>query len=70
MTELSQDERLQFIRLLYESAIRSVVASYANAVDWMNWPVVESLLWEDAKVDFGDFCRGDRAAFLPWVKAL
>ena len=29
-----------------------------------------SLFWEDARIDFGDAFRGDRAAFMPFVKAL
>lgn len=70
MTDFSPEERRQFARLVDESAIRSVVARYANSLDWMNWPVQESLIWEDARIDFGDAFRGDRAAFMPFVKAL
>lgn len=70
MTSLNNDERRQLARLLDESAIRAVVARYANSLDWMNWPVQESLFWEDARIDFGDAFRGDRAAFMPFVKAL
>ena len=70
MTQLDQDERRQLARLLDESAIRAVVARYANSLDWMNWPVQESLVWEDAHIYFGDAFRGDRAAFMPFVKAL
>jgi hypothetical protein len=70
MSDLTPEERRQFARLVDESAIRSVITRYSNSVDWMNWPVLESLIWEDARIDFGDAFRGDRAAFMPFVKAL
>lgn len=70
MTELSIHERRELARLIDESAIRAIVARYANSLDWMNWQVQETLFWEDARIDFGDLFRGDRAAFMPFVKAL
>ncbi len=62
MSDLSPEERRQFARLVDESAIRSVVARYANSLDWMNWPVQESLFWEDARIDFAAGPQDDERA--------
>lgn len=67
-TDLTPEERRQLARLLDESAIRVVVAGYANSLGWMNWPVQESLSWEDAR-RLRRRLRGNRAAFLSFVKA-
>ncbi|WP_156679506.1 nuclear transport factor 2 family protein [Sphingomonas profundi] len=57
-------------RLVDEADIRDVLGRYASAVDWMNWPVAESLFWDDAEMDFGDMFRGSRADFMPFLIGL
>ena len=70
MAEFSEAERAQLAQLVDEAAIRSVVTRYTSALDWMNWPLMETLFWPDAAIDFGDIFRGDTAAFLPFVAKL
>ncbi len=70
MSDFTDNDRKKLDELLAEAAVRSVVTQYTCAVDWMNWPLLESLFWPDATIDFGDVFRGDRAAFMPFVIAL
>ena len=65
----STDRATQLTALLDESACRSLLERYAYAVDWLNWSGLEALFWEDAALDYATW-QGDRAAFIPWVKAL
>lgn len=67
--EFTAAERAQLRRLLDEQACRTLLERYAYAVDWMNWAGLSDLFWPDAILDFGMW-KGDREAFLPWVKDL
>lgn len=70
MGELQQSERADLARLLDESAIRSIVTRYTSAIDWMNWPLLESLFWPDATIDFGASFAGNTTEFLRFVVPL
>lgn len=67
---LTDAQLAQFTRLLDESTIRDLVGRYTSGLDWLNAPLLESLFWPDAKVDFGEMFRGDPAEFIPFVSAL
>lgn len=69
MTDFTDQDRARLTDLLDEAAVRAGVTRYTYAVDWMNWPLLESLFWPDATIDFGDVFRGDRTAFMPFVIA-
>lgn len=66
---ITEAQETQLAALLDESACRSLLERYTYAIDWLNWPGLVALFWEDAALDFGAW-QGDRAAFIPWVTAL
>lgn len=69
MADFTDADRTLLQRLADESAVRNVLATYANAVDWLDWKTLESTFWSDAYIDLGLY-KGDTAGFLPVVKAL
>jgi ketosteroid isomerase-like protein len=59
------DEQLQ--RLLDESAIRTVLARYARAIDRLDWDLLRSCYHPDATDEHGTY-HGSADGFIEWVQ--
>lgn len=69
MADFTDADRALLQRLADESAVRNVLSSFANAVDWLDWTTYEATMWSDAYIDLGLY-KGDTTGFMPFVKAL
>ena len=56
---MTADQAALLDRLVAEARLRDLLASYADVIDWLDWPRLDSLFWPDAAIDFGSPGRGN-----------